>query len=126
MTTAAFTIENGSIIMDVKGHAGFAELGKDPVCAGASVLAMTCAQCVMGLWQAGALRKKPRVRVENGRVLVVAKPKEGKQPTVRYPFWVAETGFRLLEESYPAAVQVKKSEPAEAVSIEESSTLRTE
>ena len=35
--------EKGVLSMELRGHAGFAELGRDPVCAGASVLAMTLA-----------------------------------------------------------------------------------
>ncbi len=60
MITASFeqSREKGILSMELRGHAGFAELGKDPVCAGASVLAMTAAQCVRSMEQAGRLQKK--------------------------------------------------------------------
>ena len=46
MIDVKFEASGENLIMDMKGHASFAEMGKDPVCAGASVLAMTVAQCV--------------------------------------------------------------------------------
>ena len=45
-------------VAQVKGHAGFDELGKDVVCAGASMYAMGLAQCVMMMRQAGKLDRK--------------------------------------------------------------------
>ncbi len=128
MTTAVFRTDAGagSIIMDVKGHAGFAEMGKDPVCAGASILAMTCAQCVQDAWEAGCLKKKPHVIARNGHVRVVASPKEECENAVMLIFRVAETGFTMLQEVYPQSVQATLFDPADAVSIKESSTLRTD
>ena len=43
MITASFeqSREKCILSMELRGHAGFAELGKDPVCAGASGLTLT-------------------------------------------------------------------------------------
>lgn len=100
--------EKGFLSMEVRGHAGFAALGKDPVCAGASVLAMTAAQCVKSLEQAGRLRKMAHIVIRGGRVLVTAKPKKEAFDEARLLFWAAETGLRLLSEAYPGYIQVKK------------------
>ena len=100
--------EKGILSMELRGHAGFAELGKDPVCAGASVLAMTAAQCVRSMEQAGRLQKKAHILIRGGRVLVTAKPKEESFDEARLLFWAVETGLRLLSEAYPGYVQVKK------------------
>ena len=110
MITASFeqSREKGILSMELRGHAGFAELGKDPVCAGASVLAMTAAQCVRSMEQAGRLQKKAHILIRGGRVLVTAKPKEESFDEARLLFWAAETGMRLLSEAYPGYVQVKK------------------
>lgn len=108
MITARFDYdkESGSISMDVKGHAGFAELGKDPVCAGASVLAMTVAQSVKFLEEEGKLRKQAHLVIRNGRTLVVAVPKEEHYFETLHTFFVGETGMQLLAASYPESVQL--------------------
>ena len=46
VTARVFLRQDEAIEMRVNGHAEFEELGKDPVCAGASILALTVAQCV--------------------------------------------------------------------------------
>lgn len=102
--------EKGFLSMEVRGHAGFAELGKDPVCAGASTLAMTAAQCVKSMETAGRLRKKAHIVIRGGRVLVTAKPREEALDEARLLFWTAETGLILLGEAYPGHIKVKKEE----------------
>lgn len=112
MITASFiqNREQGFLSMELRGHAGFAELGKDPVCAGASVLAMTAAQCVKSMEEAGRLQKKAHILIRSGRVQVTAKPKEEAFDEARLLFWAAETGLRLLSEAYPGFIQVKREE----------------
>ena len=102
--------ERGVLSMELRGHAGFAALGKDPVCAGASVLAMTAAQCVKSMEEAGRLQKKAHILIRSGRVLVTAKPREEFRNEAKHLFWVGETGMRLLSEAYPGYIQVKKEE----------------
>lgn len=103
MTTAIFEYgkDSGFLRMDVRGHTGFAEMGKDPVCAGASVLAMTVAQCVENMHASGQLAKKPSVLVRNGRVSVTAKPKAEHFAEALHTFYVGEIGFTLLAKAYP-------------------------
>ncbi len=109
MTTATFEMCTGAgaILMDVKGHAGFAELGKDPVCAGASVLAMTVAQCAEDMYGYGKLQKKPAIMIRNGRVRVVVKPEPEYYHEALHLYWIAYTGMRLLAESYPENMELK-------------------
>ena len=102
--------EKGVFRMELAGHAGFAQLGKDPVCAGASVLAMTAAQCVKCMEEAGRLKKKAHIVIRNGRVLVTASPREGAAAETEQLFWVAETGMRLLAEAYPGNVEIRRVE----------------
>ena len=106
MTTAKFEKGVEFISMTVRGHAGFAELGKDPVCAGASVLAMTVAQCVDNMHCEGKLKKKPSITVRNGRVSVVAKPKPEHFSEALHTFYVGEIGMQILSEVYPESVQL--------------------
>jgi uncharacterized protein YsxB (DUF464 family) len=114
MTTASFGIEAGAgaLVMDVKGHASFAELGEDPVCAGASVLAMTVAQCVKFMHEDGKLQKEPNIRVKNGRVRVVAKPQPEHFHEALHLFYIGQVGMSLLAETYPENLQLFPFEAA--------------
>ena len=108
MVTASFEFgkETGYLAMKVRGHAGFAELGKDPVCAGASTLAMTVAQCIQSMGEEGKLQKKPNIAIRNGRVSVVAKPKQEHFAEAFHVFYIGETGMQLLAEAYPEHVEL--------------------
>ena len=94
-------------IAEVKGHAGFDELGKDVVCAGGSMYAMGLAQCVMQMRQDGKLQKIPTVKVKNGEVFAVAKPKPEHEAELRHYLYMAQVGFKLLETAYPDHVSLK-------------------
>lgn len=98
--------------MDVRGHAGFAELGRDPVCAGASVLAMTVAQCIQCMAEDGKLQKKPNITIRNGRVTVVAKPEPESFHEALHVYWFGQIGMQLLAESYPEQVTLRPFEAA--------------
>ena len=119
MTTAVFEKlpEKGVLHMDVRGHTGFAELGKDPVCAGASILAMTAVQCLMMMRDKGLLKKKPRVVVRNGHVEITAKPLETAFSEAEHILWMAQVGMYMLEEAYPGSVKLIPFETARADSI---------
>lgn len=129
MVNAAFYLrpEHNSAEMRVQGHAGFAELGKDPVCAGASICAMQLAQCADLMYEHGKLKKKPTIRVHGGNIRVVVKPKPEYVHDVMQMFWQAEVGFLLLSEAYPAYVSFQPFENGEdRFQIKESSTSRTD
>ena len=102
------TVRLDGLSLSVRGHAGFAEIGKDPVCAGASILAMTVAQCVISMHEAGKLQKKPHLIIRNGRVEVTAKPKPQYEAEARHIFYVGEVGMELLAQSYPDHVEIKR------------------
>ena len=103
----------GFLSMDVKGHAGFAELGRDPVCAGASVLAMTVASCIRGMEKEDKLQKKAHVVVRNGHVKVTAMPKPAFYGEALHTFFFGETGMQMLSEAYPGHVQFTPFVPPE-------------
>lgn len=113
MVKARFTHENGALTMTMRGHAGFAQLGKDPVCAGASVLAMTVAQAVKAMGESGKLRKQPHIIIRNGRVSVTAKPKAAYMPEAAHVFYMGEVGMQLLQEAYPEYAELTPFAPPE-------------
>lgn len=106
MIDVKFEASGENLIMEMKGHASFAEMGKDPVCAGASILAMTVAQCVSYLSMEKKCKKKPTIQIRSGRVLVVCKPKPEHFGEALHIFYVGETGMHLLAESYPQYVSL--------------------
>ena len=117
--------DKSAIEIRVNGHAGFRELGKDPVCAGASVLAVTAAQCAETLHDNGWLQKKPVVNVRDGNVRVVMKPKPEYFNAAQLVAGVIGTGFQLLREAYPEHVhyyQFDTADVAESINMTESST----
>jgi uncharacterized protein YsxB (DUF464 family) len=107
MTNAIFREIPGTdaIEMRVQGHTGFAEQGKDPVCAGASVLAFTAAQCIQVM--GNKLQKAPNITIAGGNVRVVAKPRPEYRAEAMHIFYVAEVGFEILSESYPGHITLR-------------------
>ena len=118
--------DEGAIEMRCQGHADFAELGKDPVCAGASVLAVTAAQCAETMHEAGRLQKKPVVNVRGGNVRVVIKPKPDRFNEAMLIVGTLAVGFQLLAEAYPGHVKYYQFDtadiPAESINQKDSST----
>lgn len=97
----------GSIILKLKGHAGYAEEGKDIVCAGATILAYTVAQTAKFMYEEKALRKKPTIRLDPGDAEVVMKPKKEYYAEALHTYFVAQVGYSLLAHNYPQYVEVK-------------------
>lgn len=98
--------EIDTIILKVEGHAGQAEKGKDLVCAAASMLTYTLAQYLTYIHKRGGLQKKPRISINDGDALIVAKPTKEYEGEVLNAYFVAEVGFSLLAENYPQYVEL--------------------
>lgn len=120
-----FDTERNAFEMRVQGHADFAELGKDPVCAGASVLAFTAAQ-VIDLIDRNQLLEEPVIRISGGNVRLVCRPNEKSFCRAQTVFLFAQIGMQLLEAAYPGHVSVKMFAAADAEAIKDSSTSRTD
>lgn len=105
MTRAMFRFVDGDALeMRVLGHANFRQMGNDPVCAGASVLAFTAAQCIEAMGD--KLQKAAHINIGGGNVRVVAKPKPEYRAEALHTFYVAQVGFQLLSEAYPENVEL--------------------
>ena len=97
----------GTIIMKVEGHAGLNKEGHDVICSAASILTYTIAQYLQYVHERGGLQKKPRINMNSGDALIVAKPTEEFEAEVLNAFFVAEVGFSLLAHNYPQYVELK-------------------
>lgn len=102
MTTIVFGEWDESRWLEVSGHAGFAENGKDIVCAGVSITAQALAAT---LCQTDGVMCD--VKKEDGRMFIVCRPARQIKRYVDALFDMAHTAFELLAEEYPKHVQVK-------------------
>lgn len=99
--------EIDTIILKVEGHAGFDDKGHDIVCSAASILTYTIAQYLEYAHKRGWLQKAPRITINEGDALIVAKPKEEYMGEVLNAFFVAEVGYHLIAQNYPQFVELK-------------------
>lgn len=95
-----------TIVLKLQGHAGQAELGKDIVCASATILAYTVAQVVADLHDRGKLKKKPTVTLKEGDIAVVCKPTKDAYAQAMHTYAVAQVGYALLANTYPEYVKL--------------------
>lgn len=115
MVSASIKIlrDEGAIELRCQGHADFRELGKDPVCAGASILAVTAAQCAETMHESGKLQKKPVVNARGGNVRVVIKPKPERFNEALLIIGTVAVGFQLLAETWPGHVKYYQFDTAD-------------
>lgn len=91
--------------MEAKGHAGYAEKGKDIVCAGASALFYTAAEYLEGMEREGKL-KQIEICMEPGDVTLSCEPKEMAEKEAEHLFRFLKGGCMELASTYPNNVSV--------------------
>ena len=96
-----YSDSGSSLVLTLKGHAGYAERGKDIVCASATILAYSLAQTVRDAHAMGWLRKEPKIKLCEGDIEIVAKVKEEYFPYIQQSFFTISRGYELLKQSYP-------------------------
>ena len=93
------------LALRVEGHAGYAKVGEDIVCASASILAFTLAQCV-----AEAEHKYVDVGLASGDAFICCEPTDKELPRMQNAFAFAKTGYALLAHEYPQCVEITDAE----------------
>ena len=102
MLNVTFTTEGKKLSLRLEGHAGYAEHGKDIVCASASILAYTVAQFVKLANENGDFTTPPDIVLNGGDAFVCCEhTQEAKKM-----FDFAELGYRLLQHNYPQYVRL--------------------
>lgn len=86
--------------LTIKGHANSAELGRDLVCASASILAHTIASQVANL-SADRKVQRPTIKLESGDAEVSCVPHNRYKASVKLMFDTVCSGFELLARDYP-------------------------
>ncbi len=92
----------------VRGHAGAAKGGCDPVCAGVSVLVLTLAENVKALEKAGMVRVRC-LGLKRGGALIWVTP-ERKPEEAAQVFRTITTGLKMLGREFPEFVQCVETE----------------
>lgn len=102
--------KQGSLNMEVRGHAGAAPKGHDLVCAGASTLAYTLAQALRFLCENGRLEDVLVCAVSDGRADIRAVPKAAFEGDALCAFFTVQAGFYVLAANYPEYVSLHPME----------------
>ena len=90
--------------LQVLGHAGYAEKGSDPVCAGASALVLTLCRRVEELADQDAVRILA-LAAEPGAAFVRCVPLPGHGEQMQAAFHTVAVGLRMLAKEYPGYVE---------------------
>ena len=107
MITVTFKEKGNKLSLRVEGHAGYAEHGKDIVCASASILAYTVTQFVMESEHSGDLESPAEIRLESGDTLISCEPCEDTYYAVQNVYLFAKMGYAILANNYPQYVRLE-------------------
>ena len=97
MIKVTFTESWDKLSLRLEGHAGYAEIGKDIVCASASILAYTLASIVE------SLDEDATISLKSGDSIIECV----SDPSTRNAFNYTKVGYALLEQNYPQYVSLK-------------------
>ena len=98
-----------SMRLEVSGHAGQAEMGKDIVCSAVSILTYTLAATIEGM-ELDKQADHVEVKLESGDAVIQAHCRDSKAfDSMTQALHVIGTGYRLIEQNYPEYVQVIKA-----------------
>ena len=90
-----------------EGHAAYPESGHDIVCSAASILAYTLAQTTRYIEEQDGFELKPIIQLNEGKAIVLVRPKEKYEGEVMQSFFTIEVGYSLLAQNYPQYVELK-------------------
>ena len=108
--------EKKTLSLRLKGHAGQAEVGKDVICASATMLAYTVAQMVKYMENDNKVTRKSTIRLKKGNIEITChcKTDEGYAEAL-HTYFMAQVGYSLLAHNYPQYVALNSlGEPAKA------------
>lgn len=92
--------------MEIAGHAGYDEKGKDIVCAGVSALTYALAAVLEEAQRRG--RTTAVIQESDGAVVIWADPEMGSLNEIKAYFRMCAKGIKLMQEQYPQHVEMKE------------------
>ena len=109
MIQVSFTrTEDKTLLFKIDGHAGQDNSGHDIVCSAASILAYTLAQTMRYIEEQDGFELKPIIQLNEGKAIVLVRPREKYEGEVMQTFFTIEVGFSLLAQNYPQYVELKQ------------------
>lgn len=104
MITASYRMEDGTLTLRLRGHAGTAPAGQDLLCAASTALIYTLAQAVTDA--ADKLENEPVIEIRDGAAKVRCKPQTLYLPGILVMYQTIVTGFEMLAANYPKHIKV--------------------
>lgn len=92
------TFKPETLEMEIKGHAGQDEKGKDIVCSAISTLFYTLAKSVAD--SKSMLTKNPIIKHKDGNGYLQCKPKKEFAGNIARSYWTILTGFEMIADEY--------------------------
>lgn len=105
MTRISCGWDGEGFTIEAAGHSGYAERGKDLVCAGVSTLIFTTYHYLRKMQSEGRIGELEK-READGFVSISGRYAEGGQTITKTALELALTGFEMLAENYPPYVTV--------------------
>ena len=105
MTKVQYSLKNGTHSLSVKGHSGYAERGRDIVCAGVSTLTQALA-ATLSANRESLLSLDIESDESTASITIAAVPITGFESYVSALFSMALHGMELLSSSYPENVNL--------------------
>ena len=106
MVKVFFSLSDERLALAMQGHAGYAAVGEDVVCAACSILATTLAQMVVNGAEEGAFYAPPTLHLERGDAFVSCAPRADFRAELLHDFYMAQVGFALLQREYPQCIEL--------------------
>lgn len=100
-------IRVGEFDVRVRGHAGYAEVGKDIVCAAVTVLCYALGGMLARAEDEGLLLGEATVEMNPGDIHIACRPKNKK--AVRRIFDTALLGMEMVANEYPQNVRIMRA-----------------
>lgn len=104
MTQYRFMQKNGKYVIDIDGHAGYANHGKDIVCSAISILCYTLLQCLAEEQSQGNIADL-HIDQDDGHIHAEVIPFPEAREKVGQSIQTILTGLKLLNYQYPQYVQ---------------------
>lgn len=98
--------DSKELVMEIQGHAGFADAGQDIVCAAVSALSMT----LLAAAEEPMFQASRYINRQEARIRVSCCPERGYKTRCREMFRTIFIGFELLHTEYPDYVRIEVSE----------------
>lgn len=90
-------------LLELTGHAGYAEAGSDIVCASCTILAYVVANAALDAYEADELRCEPEISMEAGNIRIRYMPFNFEVNPVMDA--IRQT-FELIADTYPQNVRI--------------------